>query len=237
MNKKNVIKGLFAMLIIISMISLTLAVEVNSNENNSTVYGNTVTTEETTQATDDNTGAGVSTQTNPPTVEETTTIVNNETIEIETTQEELRNKTQTNRIRIDSEAAIQARTAKVEAVQTKELIRLRTEDGGFKTNISGLENAIIRVRNNETAMHLAQVMIKIQEKRIQQISKLEAIEIEQDAKTNATVIKGIGKARLFGFIPVNKEYKYEINETGEVVKQKKALDFLFKKQDPIDAEN
>lgn len=103
-----------------------------------------------------------------------------------------------------------------------------------KSEVKGLENAMLRVSDNETKAQLEEVLAKIQDKRKEQFAKLENIEISKDEKTNKTIIKGEGKAKFLGFIPTNKNYEYEVDEQGNIQKHEKAFDFLFKKEDPID---
>ena len=104
----------------------------------------------------------------------------------------------------------------------------------IKSSVKGLENAILRVNNNETKAHLEEVFAKIQDKRKEQLAKLENMSVEKDEKTNKTIVKGQGNAKFLGFIPTSKNYEYEVDEEGNVKKHPKAFDFMFKKQDPID---
>lgn len=111
------------------------------------------------------------------------------------------------------------------------------KETAVKSDVKGLENAMLRVRNNETKAHLEEVFAKIQDKRKEQLAKLENMEVSKDEKTNKTIIKGKGKAKFLGFIPSSKNYEYEVDVEGNVQKHGKAFDFLFKKEDPIDQTN
>ena len=101
------------------------------------------------------------------------------------------------------------------------------------SSVTGLENAVLRVQKNETREHLEDVLSKIEEKRKEQIAKLEKVIVENDEKTNKTTIKGKGRAKLFGFISMDKTYEYEVDDNGNVIKHRKFFDFMFKSEDPV----
>lgn len=92
------------------------------------------------------------------------------------------------------------------------------------SKVVGLENAILRVKNEEQKKHLEQVMAKIQAKRMEQLNKLSELKVEIENVSEKNIISGKSQANFFGF-KVTKTYKYEINnETGELVRQKSWVD-------------
>ena len=92
--------------------------------------------------------------------------------------------------------------------------------------ITGLENAMLRVRNQETAQHLYQVMEKINESKRLNLNKLEDLEItEENGIINA---KGKNPARFLNLFRLRHSYNYRISEAGDVTRQKRFFDFLWK---------
>ena len=102
-------------------------------------------------------------------------------------------------------------------IQNKERVEVK---------LKGIENAITRVKNNETRQHLEQVMNKIQEKRRETLNKLENLIIEKNEE-NKYVAVGKTKAKLFGFIKMNKKVKFEITEEGVMKRKRMFWDWLF----------
>ena len=98
----------------------------------------------------------------------------------------------------------------------------------IKTTVKGLENAVLRVRNNETKLHLEEVLLKIQDNRREIINKLENLTIESNENLSNIIITGKKNAKLFGFIKIKHIYKYEILNNGIVIRQKLWYDKFFK---------
>ena len=104
----------------------------------------------------------------------------------------------------------------------------------YTTKVVGLENAMLRVRNEEQKQHIEQVMEKVQLKRREMLNNLEDAEIVLLDDKAEIVASGKAKVKLFGFIPMQKMMRYDINKEGEIVRQKKMFDFMFRIRDEIE---
>jgi len=100
----------------------------------------------------------------------------------------------------------------------------------IKTTVQGLQNDVLRVRTQERAQHMQQVMEKVQIKRLEMLNKLDGLEIEEDESGNVQA-EGERKAKLFGFISMNHRYRYGVNEQGEVERINRWNDFMFKDEE------
>lgn len=108
-------------------------------------------------------------------------------------------------------------------VQNQEQVQLRL------SNATGLPNAMLQVRNQETAQHLEQVWAKIQEKRQLQIAKLNNATAEKQLD-NSTLVEGKGSGKFLGLFKAQHEYRYQVLQNGTVVDKPKAFGFLWSKQ-------
>ena len=99
----------------------------------------------------------------------------------------------------------------------------------IRSEIQGLENAALRVRTMEQQRHLEQVMEKIQTQARERLRSMSYLEIEEDEDGEITATgRRLAKFRLFN-LNLNHKYKYTINEeTGELVRKKGLLDFMWK---------
>lgn len=97
---------------------------------------------------------------------------------------------------------------------------------GIKLEVKGLNNAIVKVKNNETRQHLEEVLNKILEQRREVLSKLEALEIRENAD-GAVEAEGKKEMKFLGFLNVKRKVKYIIDENGEIIRQPRGFDFLF----------
>ena len=97
----------------------------------------------------------------------------------------------------------------------------------LQTRVQGLENAILRVRTQERAQHLEQVMNKIQEQRKMMLMGLDNLVVEESDEGE---IKAEGKrdAKLLNIFKLKHTYKYNIAEDGTVVRQKRWFDMFWK---------
>ena len=99
----------------------------------------------------------------------------------------------------------------------------------YTTDVVGLENAMLRVRNQEQRQHLEQVMEKIQLKQRERFNNITDLVIEEVEGTDGAIIaSGKAKVKMLGFIPMQKMIRYNINEEGEVVRQRNMFDFMFR---------
>jgi hypothetical protein len=97
----------------------------------------------------------------------------------------------------------------------------------YKVNITGLQNAMIRVRSNETAMHLQQVMAKIQNKTITKLLEMKNVTFTVD-DDGQVVVEGRKNAKLFGFLNMEKKYYCKVLENGTAQRQRIIFEYLFK---------
>ena len=101
----------------------------------------------------------------------------------------------------------------------------------YTTDVVGLENAMLRVRNQEQRQHLEQVMEKVQLKQRERFNNITDLVIEEVVDGTDSTIVASGKTnmklKLLG-ISMQRDVKYNINEEGEIVRQKKMFDFMFR---------
>lgn len=97
-----------------------------------------------------------------------------------------------------------------------------------KPELTGLQNAITRVKNNETQQHLKLVLEKIETKQLEQLNKLQNLSVEQ--KNGKTIIEGKIKTKFLGVFPANRHVQYEYNP-GLGIKKKGIFGWLFKDED------
>jgi hypothetical protein len=91
---------------------------------------------------------------------------------------------------------------------------------------SGLGNAMVQVKNQETVQRLEQVLAKIETKRMAQLNNMRNLQIEE--KQDGTIeARGSKDAKFLGLLPARVQAKYIIMEDGSVVRQKGMLDFLY----------
>lgn len=89
-----------------------------------------------------------------------------------------------------------------------------------KTQVRGLENAMLRVRNEEQKQHINKVMEKIQDKKKEQLTKLNNLIFEEDENG---MVEATGQAEaLFLYIfKIKRTFTYQINEEGEIKYKKR----------------
>jgi len=95
-----------------------------------------------------------------------------------------------------------------------------------KSEVKGLENAMVMVRTQERKEHLEQVMNKIKEHRRTMLNNMENLEIEEDEEG----IKATGQreAMFLNAFKFKRNFQYRINEEGEVKRIRAWYDFLWK---------
>lgn len=109
------------------------------------------------------------------------------------------------------------------------LVSAMPDEIRYHNNLTGLPNAMVQVRNNDTANHLQDVWDKIQEKRLTQFSHLENLTAER-MSDNSTEITGMGHAKFLGLFNMNKQYRFNVLENGTVTDRPRPLDFMWKKE-------
>lgn len=95
-----------------------------------------------------------------------------------------------------------------------------------KSNVTGLENAMIRVQNQETVEKLEAVMEKIQEKNRERLQKMENLQFRVDSRGDV-IAEGKKEAKLFGLFKVKHRYECRITESGETERSWKFSDMFF----------
>lgn len=100
------------------------------------------------------------------------------------------------------------------------------ENNRVEIKVKGLENAMIKVKNNETSEHLNEVLMKIQEKRTEQLAKLEGLTFEEN-EDGTIKAEGVGESKFLGLFKVKRNKNFVINEDGSVERVKKTFDVLF----------
>jgi len=119
-----------------------------------------------------------------------------------------------------------------------DLMYNRKDDIIVRTDVkvNGLENAILRVKSNETVGKLELVLKKINEKNREKLSRLKNIEIESKDSYNMR-IEGVGKSKLLYFIPIKRVHVYEIDNFGMVKKPFRASNLFIKDENIFEDEN
>ena len=95
-----------------------------------------------------------------------------------------------------------------------------------QSQVKGLENAQLRVQNEEQKQHLEQVMEKIQTQHRERLNKLEGLVIEET--DDAFEAMGKVDAKFLGFLPYKKQVKYQLDNEGQLMYIKSPWDGLFK---------
>lgn len=96
-----------------------------------------------------------------------------------------------------------------------------------QSKIKGLENAMLRIQNQEVEEHLNLILKKIEEKEKGVINNLEKPVIE--GKEDGTIeVTGKKIAKLLGIFNIRKKHTYHISNTGEVKLIKEGWDKLWK---------
>jgi len=97
----------------------------------------------------------------------------------------------------------------------------------LQSRVPGLENAVIRIRNEETQQVIEQVMERIQTQQRERLNKLENLEV-QTGSDGSLKAEGLKQAKLFGFINIKRNVEYQIAENGELTRTRGLSDFLWK---------
>ena len=102
----------------------------------------------------------------------------------------------------------------------------------IENKITGLENAQLRVRNEEQKQLLEQVMNKIEERARERLNQYEDLTIDIDEDDEITA-QGFGEKRFLGILPVKARYVYQIQQDGELQYQRQWYDNLFTLEEEI----
>ena len=92
--------------------------------------------------------------------------------------------------------------------------------------IMGLENAQLRVRNEEQKQHLEMVMEKIQTRDRERINQLQDVIISESDEGLITA-EGIGESKFLHIFKMKKAFKYDIAEDGIVERKLGLLEKLI----------
>lgn len=96
-----------------------------------------------------------------------------------------------------------------------------------QSKVTGLENAMLRVQNQERVQHLEQIMGKIQTKDRERLQNLTNLVISEDENTERIEAIGYKQAESMYFIKMNHSYKYSVSEEGALQRQKRWFDFMW----------
>ena len=105
-----------------------------------------------------------------------------------------------------------------------------------KSQVRGLENAMLRVRNEETKQHIERVMNMIQEKQRERLNKLENLEFDtdivdiegtEDEAREVVIATGLEEKKFLGLFKVKRKATYEIKNTGQIMKRSRFFGFLY----------
>jgi len=108
--------------------------------------------------------------------------------------------------------------------------RFREELGEHQSEVKGLENAMLRVRNEEVKQHLESVMNKIQTRTQERLNQKDGLEIGETIDGNFEC-KFKDNARFLGLLKMERTFTYNLGEDGELQRQKGPWDFLWKQED------
>jgi hypothetical protein len=97
----------------------------------------------------------------------------------------------------------------------------------YEEKVTGLQNAMLRVRNEEQRQHLQNVLDMIQEKARARLQHMEDLVIALDENSGKAVAVGVRRVYLLGIFPVKKQWQYTIEEDGEMMRKNVGLDFLY----------
>jgi len=95
------------------------------------------------------------------------------------------------------------------------------------SGVQGLEGGLIIAYNASQNRQIEQVMNQIQERHRLRLNETENLQFRINEKTNETVATYQAEGRLFGFLRMNHNYRYIINEDGELTRKKYWYDFLW----------
>jgi len=110
----------------------------------------------------------------------------------------------------------------MESAKLQEKIKER-----IKVNASGLENAMIRVRNEETQQHLMYIANNIETKTRARLNLMKNLEFDVNNDGEAIAV-GKRQARLFNLFKLEHGYTCRLMDDGTAQRQAKWYDFLWK---------
>jgi hypothetical protein len=115
--------------------------------------------------------------------------------------------------------------------------QFRNELREHNSEVTGLENAMLRVRNEEVKQHLESVMNKIQTRTQERLNEKEDLEVEETIEGDYQV-KFKDNARFLGLLKMQRTFTYNLGEDGQLQVQKGPWDFLWKQVDldPLEEE-
>lgn len=97
----------------------------------------------------------------------------------------------------------------------------------MESDVSGLENAMLRVRNEEQKHFLEKVMNRVQEKHRLRLNALDNVSFGVD-KDFVVEAEGVKEDKLFGLFKAKHRIKYAVTDDGDLVRRKNFFDFFWK---------
>lgn len=118
--------------------------------------------------------------------------------------------------------------------QVQEQVREQAEMNHTFENsgVIGLEQARLRVQNEEAIQAIESAMERIQEQDKERLNRLENLTFLQ-GDNESVVAEARSRARFLGLVNVPREVAFNIDEEGEVERLPRALDFLFRYEEDV----
>jgi hypothetical protein len=102
-----------------------------------------------------------------------------------------------------------------------------SERGGeFDVQLRGLENAMTRVRSNESLERLSSVWEMVSSLERERLSLLSGRVVE--VRDGDLLVRGEYVAEFAGFLPVRKQYRFSVLDDGSVVRERGLFDWAFR---------
>jgi hypothetical protein len=105
-----------------------------------------------------------------------------------------------------------------------------TEQLQKRLKLTGLENAMVRVQNEEAQNRLSSVMEKMQAKDQRRLKEMSQVKINQTEKGFMAEGKKESKLKILPFIKFERTHKFHIMEDGSIIREKNQLDWLFQEE-------
>ena len=109
--------------------------------------------------------------------------------------------------------------------------KIRTMSHIRASNVEGLQNAQLRVRDEEVAKNIEMVMNKINNQTRQRMQLIDGLTIGQDEESGKIYALGTEETRLLGLFRVRRRVQYELTNNGDIIRQRQFFDFIHKYAD------
>ena len=99
-----------------------------------------------------------------------------------------------------------------------------------QSQVRGLEQARLNVRDDAQQARIEKIMEKMTDPQKAFLSQLEELTFEEDLTRTGLLCEGSGDARFLWVFKFQKQYKYEINEDGEISRQMRWWDRFIQEE-------